>query len=214
MNDATIPAISRRADEPQCFTLGSSSHETVLPIELLSFSASCDGFKAELSWTTATERNNDYFVIEHSNNAIDFEEIARVSGAGNSIEPIDYRYTDYYGVRRGDNYYRLVQVDYDGTRTISEIIVADCNEEAGEPDVQVYPNPFSDILNLHFFNFGDKNATVEIYDVLGKLVSSRKVYCTFNDYDVVMQMGDCSAGTYNVRVSTSDFVIVRQVVKR
>ncbi|MBQ3833619.1 MAG: hypothetical protein II815_10660, partial [Bacteroidales bacterium] len=133
-----IPAVTR-AGTPY-FTLGSKTHETLLPIELVSFTAQCDGRSSLVEWTTATEKNNDYFSLERSDDAISFTEIARVAGAGNSIEPIDYAYTDY-GIHGGDNYYRLVQVDYDGTRTVSEIVVANCIEpEVGEPDVQAYPN--------------------------------------------------------------------------
>ncbi|MBR4582613.1 MAG: hypothetical protein IKO34_02245, partial [Bacteroidales bacterium] len=108
-------------------TFASSNNNLVLPIELTSFTATCDGRSALVEWTTATEKNNDYFSLERSDDAINFTEVARVAGAGNSIEPIDYAYNDY-SIHGGDNYYRLVQVDYDGTRTVSEVIVANCIE--------------------------------------------------------------------------------------
>ena len=213
ISGVTIPAVSTRASEPQWLTLGSKSHSTLLPIELVSFTATCDGRSALVEWTTATERNNDYFVLERSDDAINFTEIARVAGAGNSIEPIDYAYTDY-GIHGGDNYYRLVQVDYDGTRTASEIIVANCIEpEVGEPDVQAYPNPFNGELTLELDNFGNRPATIEVYDMLGKLIYTDKVVAPQNYYETILNLSNLPPAAYNVRVSTNDFVINKNVVK-
>ncbi|MBO7652976.1 MAG: T9SS type A sorting domain-containing protein, partial [Bacteroidales bacterium] len=207
-----IPAVTR-AGTPY-FTLGSKDHETLLPIELVSFTAQCDGRSSLVEWTTATEKNNDYFSLERSDDAINFTEIARVAGAGNSIEPIDYSYTDY-GIHAGDNYYRLVQVDYDGTRTVSEIVVANCIEpEVGEPDVQAYPNPFSSDLTVVLDNFGNRAATIEVYDMLGKLFYTNKVAAPQNSYETVLNLSNLPPAAYTVRVSTTDFVINRNVVKQ
>jgi uncharacterized repeat protein (TIGR02543 family) len=212
ITDAEIPASATRGISGNYTTFGSKSKSSVLPIELVSFTANCNGRSALIEWTTATEKNNDFFVLERSNDAVNFKEIARIAGAGNSIEPISYAYTDY-GARNGDNYYRLVQVDYDGTSTTSEIIVANCLGTDGEPEVLAYPNPFGDDLTLRFESFGNIQATVEVYDMLGRMVHTQKVNCSQNDYEVVLRLAGLSDGTYNVRISTADFVINRKVVK-
>ena len=210
---ASIPKDPHRAVADFLITLGSKSKSTVLPIELTSFTATCDGRSALVEWTTATEHNNDYFSLERSDDAINFTEIARVAGAGNSIEPLDYSYTDY-GIHVGDNYYRLVQVDYDGTRTVSEIVVANCIEsEVGEPDVQAYPNPFNGELTLVLDNFDNRPATIEVYDMLGKLVFMQKADAPQNSYEIILNLGNLPPAAYTVRVSTNDFVINRNVVK-
>jgi hypothetical protein len=210
---ARIPKDPSRAAADFLITLGSKSKNTVLPIELVSFTATCDGRSALIEWTTATGKNNDYFSLERSDDAINFTEIARVAGAGNSIEPLDYSYTDY-GIHGGDNYYRLVQVDYDGTRTASEIIVTNCVETAeGEPDVQAYPNPFNDELTVVLDNFGNRAATIEVYDMLGKLIYTEKVAAPQNFYETILNLSNLPPAAYNVRVSTIDFVINKQVVK-
>ena len=195
-------------------TLGSRSSEVVLPIELTSFTATCDGKSALVEWTTATERNNDYFILERSDNAIEFTEITRVAGAGNSIEQLNYSYTDY-GVHGGDNYYRLVQVDYDGTRTMTDIVVANCVEMAtDDPDVLAYPNPFNDDITVVLDNFGNRPARIEVYDVLGKLIMYKKVDSPQNSYEMMLHLGNLPPAAYNIRVSTADFVINRKVVKQ
>ncbi|MBQ4476536.1 MAG: T9SS type A sorting domain-containing protein [Bacteroidales bacterium] len=212
ITNVTIPEVSIRAGEPSWLTMGSKEHETWLPIELVSFTANCNGRSALIEWTTATEKNNDFFVLERSHDAVNFKEIARIAGAGNSIETLNYVYTDY-GARSGDNYYRLVQVDYDGTSTASEIIVANCLGTDGEPEVLAYPNPFGDDLTLRFENFGNIQATVEVYDMLGRMVHTQKVNCSQNDYEVVLRLAGLSDGTYNVRISAKEFVLNRQVIK-
>ncbi|MBO4873951.1 MAG: T9SS type A sorting domain-containing protein [Bacteroidales bacterium] len=211
---ATIPVDpSYRAAVDFLITLGSTNPDLVLPIELLSFTATCDGKSSLVEWTTATERNNDYFSLERSDDAINFTEIARIAGAGNSIEPLDYSYTDF-GIHGGDNYYRLVQVDYDGTRTISEIVVANCIEpEVAEPDVQAYPNPFNDELTVVLDNFGNRAATIEVYDMLGKLIYTNKIAAPQNSYETILNLSNLPPAAYTVRVSTADFVINKNVVK-
>ncbi|MCF0207112.1 MAG: hypothetical protein HUK15_06775, partial [Bacteroidales bacterium] len=66
--------------------------EGMLPIELTSFTASCDNSSAEIEWTTATEKNNDYFILERSADAENFVEVARINGAGNSLAENNYNY--------------------------------------------------------------------------------------------------------------------------
>jgi hypothetical protein len=87
---------------------------SALPIELLSFEAKSADNAVDLSWTTATEINNDYFTIEKSKSGFDFFEVCRVDGAGNSISPIYYEFSDKDPLD-GISYYRLRQTDYDGT---------------------------------------------------------------------------------------------------
>ena len=200
-------------DDP-IITLGSTTKTTILPIELTSFTATCDGRSALVEWTTATERNNDYFSLERSDDAINFTEVARVAGAGNSIEPLNYSYNDY-GIHGGDNYYRLVQVDYDGTRTVSEVIVANCiePESDGDPDVLAYPNPFNGELTLVLDNFSNRAATIEVYDMLGKLIYTEKASAPQNSYETILNLSNLPSGAYTVRVSTTDFVINKNVVK-
>ncbi|MBR5984301.1 MAG: T9SS type A sorting domain-containing protein [Bacteroidales bacterium] len=194
------------------FIVSVKFHEDPLPIELLAFKASCKGKSVLVEWTTASERNNDYFIVERSDDAINFTEIARVAGAGNSIEQLDYNYTDY-SAASGDNYYRLVQVDYDGTRTASEIVVASCREAEGEPEVLVFPNPFHNDLTIHMENFVGESVSIEVYDMLGRVVQQRTIAVDSNSEEINLQLGDLSNGTYNVRISTADFVVNRKVVK-
>lgn len=96
-----------------------------LPIELMSFSAKCNDNKVNLNWVTASETNNDYFTIERSKNAQNWEYVNNVIGAGNSNKPTNYSIDDDQPIE-GSSFYRLKQTDYDGEFTYSEITPVAC----------------------------------------------------------------------------------------
>ena len=95
-----------------------------LPVELVSFTVVSDSCTDYLSWSTASEINNDYFVVEHSTNAVEWKNVASVDGAGNSF--IRNEYSIKLPAGSGENYYRLKQIDFDGTHAYSQIIMSKC----------------------------------------------------------------------------------------
>lgn len=109
----------RRPSFDVCYTISCP-----LPIELLSFKGINKGTHNLLTWETATELNNDYFIVERSSNAVDWEDVGIVDGSGNSVQTRSYSINDYNFVN-GYNYYRLTQVDYNGQRETFNIIVVD-----------------------------------------------------------------------------------------
>ena len=185
----------------------------ILPIELSKFEAKCHNDKVYIIWTTSSEKDNEAFIIERSSNAVDFIEIARIGGYGNSIETINYQYTDK-NPNTGDNYYRLVQIDTDGTRTQSEIIVAKCHDsKLDDMQVEAYPNPFNDKLTISLYNFDGQNTTIEIFDMLGKIVKSISVLNPSNYHEITISIDGLPQAAYNLRVSASGHVTNKIVVK-
>lgn len=114
-----------------------------LPIELLSFDAVATTNNITIFWSTASEENNDYFVIEKSKDCSLWNEIDRIDGAGNSQTIIHYSTVDtdpWIGI----SYYRLTQVDYDGNyETFGAIALG-----FYETNLLIYPNPAQNIINL------------------------------------------------------------------
>lgn len=88
---------------------------TYLPIELTDFSATKFGNSVKVEWETATETDNDHFKIERSNNGFVWTDLSKIEGAGNSTRPTEYCIIDTEP-NQGINYYRLTQVDFDGSR--------------------------------------------------------------------------------------------------
>jgi len=97
---------------------------TPLPVEILSFNAEKQGNSNELTWVTASEKNNDYFILEYSPNGKGWKEIQKIDGAGSTNNENTY-FTTHRDFENGINYYRLTQVDYNGKKTKHGVISID-----------------------------------------------------------------------------------------
>ena len=95
-----------------------------LPIELLYFKGVPSENHNHITWSTASEHNNNYFDIETTIDGIEYHSITRLSGSGNSQTKIDYEFDDY-NIDNGISYYRLKQTDYDGKFRYSDLISID-----------------------------------------------------------------------------------------
>lgn len=95
-----------------------------LPIELLSFKGSAKNGYNDITWSTATETNNDYFTLERSNDASTWETVRIINGAGNSVSTRNYEFQDY-GFISGVDYYRLSQTDFNGQKETFNIIAVE-----------------------------------------------------------------------------------------
>lgn len=137
----------------------------VLPIELLSFTGRKAGVINILEWTTASEINNDYFTIQRSKTGDGFEDIGIIKGAGNSNEIKKYNFTDINPLS-GLNYYRLMQTDFDGIISYSEIIYLN-NKFNNE--LIIYPNVVTDFIYILKRDETEKFEAV-IFDEKGKTI--------------------------------------------
>ncbi|MFZ6001109.1 MAG: hypothetical protein ACOYW3_11415 [Bacteroidota bacterium] len=120
------------------FIIATSSTTNPLPITLLYFKAESESESTVLSWKTATEINNAEFQVERSADGRRFDVIGRVPGAGSSRIPTSYSLIDHHPLP-GVSYYRLKQVDFDGTSTTFDIVRVNNTER--QIDFYVYPNP-------------------------------------------------------------------------
>lgn len=142
-----------------------------LPIELIAFDFTCDEeLQSILKWITASESNNDYFTLEKSYDAVNWNIIATVKGAGNSTSTIHYSFT-YKDSSRTLSYYRLKQTDYDGKFKFSNMISSQgCFKNDGSRFA--YPsNPFANYITI--LN-AKGNEYFEIVNAVGQLIFSGK----------------------------------------
>ena len=121
-------------------TFGSKNDLNPLPVELTEFSGECKDGNISLTWTTASEINNDYFIVEKSENMKDFSFVSKITGSGNSNTVNSYSTTDYSDLQ--STYYRLTQTDFDGKRTIYAPINVNCYDNTAVPELIVYRNNF------------------------------------------------------------------------
>lgn len=151
------------------FTTGG---ESPLPIELISFSGKAGNGMVKLTWTTGSEKNNDFFTIERAVNDKFFKEIGTLEGAGTSVSEKSYAYTDDFPPS-GTLFYRLKQTDFNGDFEYSNIISIKYPNASDKNlllhNLVLYPNPTSsENINLKLEGEYPKgNASLRIIDLLG-----------------------------------------------
>lgn len=174
----------------------------VLPIELISFSASQKNETVALNWQTATEQNNDYFTIEHSADGITFEILEKINGNGNSSFTNDYRYI-HINPKQGDNYYRLSQTDFDGTTKVAGIKVANFKTENRE--ASIFPNPIQDgILNLKYPSPVKDDLAIQIFDVSGKIIIETNIQIIEGNNQIEVPIQKLGNGIYWLRAQQDE----------
>lgn len=145
------------------------------PIELISFNARAKGLVNEITWATATEKNNDFFSIERSADGINFNEIAKVDGAGDYTGRLDYKFTDLRPLN-GTSYYRIRQTDFDGTFSIFEAIRVQRNTiEATAFKIVGNPSNGNRVIMQMSIESNIQTSTVKIYDNAGSLVAQKEI---------------------------------------
>jgi hypothetical protein len=190
--------------------IGPGGGGTVLPIELLSFDATCGTEGAELTWTTALEIQNSHFTIEHSTDGINFEMIGIVYGGGNSNQIKTYEFLHELPLG-GVNYYRLLQTDFDGTITTAGTLATKC--QAVFDIVSIHPVPTSDRLSVLFQMEDAGVVDIQLYDLVGRLLYSSAMKAQSGKNGLDMDLSKLAAGMYHLRMQTGDDLIQRKVVK-
>lgn len=179
--------------------------ETIcLPVELVSFSGEERDCSTYLSWRTETETNSSHFVIERSFDAINFTAIGRVTSAGDSQEAIDYNFSDHDAGLQ--TYYRLMQVDMDGSFEYSDIIRvhSKCIDGGTVGDIlDVFPNPVSHTSNIYLKVFAPTNerTTIIIMDITGKIVAEKSMEVLEGPNLVDFSVSNLPSGTYMVKLT-------------
>lgn len=136
-----------------------------LPVRLLDFSGRKQTQGVELSWNTGSEENFKQFIVEHSSDGVNYVAAGTVLGKGNASFKAAYQFWHRQPVQ-GANYYRLRQVDRDGSFTYSKVVNVDWS---GKLQLSVYPNPTKDLLYVSGLQKGDQ---IQIIDFSGKVLQT------------------------------------------
>ena len=192
---------------------GADDQATVLPIELLTFTANPLDKFVMLNWETASELNNAYFTIEKTKDGINFENVTKVLGAGNSAEKLYYAAVDSFPFL-GLSYYRLKQTDFDGKYSYSNLVPVNFNSEVAS-NYLLYPNPVNNgLLNLSYVAQKKSTLVLTIYDMQGKVVATQVLPITDGGAQLVnIDAVKClSAGLYTVKGLSDTISFVQKVV--
>jgi hypothetical protein len=145
----------------------------LLPIELMSFDAVAKTDVVDITWVTASEKNNDFFTVERSKNGIDFETLKTIKGAENSTSMKNYFVVDNNPLA-GLSYYRLKQTDLDGKYTYSEIRSVNFENET-KFEMTVFPNPIQENNSVFVSINSSKNDKIAltITDIAGQVLAEK-----------------------------------------
>ncbi|MEY4928071.1 MAG: hypothetical protein RI894_2507, partial [Bacteroidota bacterium] len=180
------------------FTMFGALIENIsLPVKLLTFTGRKNDKYHHVQWTTATEQNSAFFVVQHSTNGIDFQDIGRVSAAGNSNTPSSYSFENAY-FATGNNYYRLKMVDLDDAFEYSSTVTI--RQDLAANGVHLYLNPTTGVLNIETDN---PQQTIVIVNELGILVR------TLTSVPPQIDLSELPSGVYMIRIGYQQFKIVK-----
>jgi|GEM_PF-1764916 len=183
-----------------------------LPVELTAFTAQAvRNLDAQLSWRTASEKNNDHFDVERSLDGRRFEKIAEVKGQGSKASPTAYALTDARAARLGAVlYYRLRQVDTDGSASYSPVQAVRFTPEAVVPAIALFPSPATRSTTLDLRELPAGTYQVLVLDATGRTVLSPALAAgQLHPLDV----SGLATGTYLVRVQGAAGTFSQRLLK-
>lgn len=181
------------------FTLASSTGFNPLPVELINFRGQYNiNQTIDLSWETASETNCDYFILEKSEDGVNFETVGKVEGAGNSTQLLNYSFLDLEPFS-GQNYYRLQQIDFNGRSNISSTIVI--NTEINIDAIRIYPNPVIENLYLDFNSSKEKTFAIEVFNSNGIKMLDNKTKIIMGRNPYIINFSTFTDGLYTIRIT-------------
>ena len=185
----------------------SGTYADPLPVTLTSFNAKKQGEQALLSWFTAMEQDNKGFYVQRSERGNLFSNIGFVPARGNGTGA-KYTFTDSFPLR-GQNFYRLRQVDEDGTSSLSMVRVLDFSSILSN---RLYPNPANDELFLNISTSINGTVSLRISDLQGRVLKSWR----YNQVSPTLQIdiSELHNGNYFLEIWNNDRGEVYPFVKQ
>jgi photosystem II stability/assembly factor-like uncharacterized protein len=184
----------------------------VVPVELTSFKADVVPEGIQLSWTTATEKNNNGFAVERRTDASSFEQIAFVSGNGTTLERNEYTYIDSK-VSAGKYIYRLKQTDYDGTYSYSGEVEVNIELPSVFTLDQNYPNPFNPVTMIKYSLPTNVFVSLSVYNSLGEKVGTLvNSIQDAGNYEVSFDASGLSSGIYFYKLEAGAFTSSKKMI--
>lgn len=237
VNDVTQLRLAKRANELSAWTIqgthipGSGSNENPLvqrsglttfsqfaitspavnplPVELLSFTATCEDDYVGLKWVTESEINADYYTLESSVNGIDWQEIDQQQANGTTFSQHTYFYND--STRNSAiTYYKLKQFDFDGVLALEKTIVSNCFFNDGI-SVGLYPNPNNGDFNVSIHSNTQKEVQIDVYTADGKLVETNRASLILGENLFPISLENCASGIYFVHVNIGTEIVIQKV---
>ncbi len=185
--------------------------DVLVPVELTSFTGITEKNDVILSWSTATEVNNQGFEIQRKTDS-EYERIGFVEGNGTTTDLQNYTFRDE-NVNAGSYYYRLKQMDFDGTFEYSGEIAVEVSQPTDYFLSQNYPNPFNPSTTITYALAENIDVSLKVFDVLGNevatLINENQPAGT---YDVTLDAGNLSSGVYYYTLQAGEFTSTKKLM--
>jgi len=176
---------------------------TVVPVELVSFSAEAVGDEVILNWVTASEVNNSGFEIHRSTDRISFETVGFIAGKGTTTEKQYYTFSDVNPVTE-NSYYRLNQIDHDGSSSLSDVIEVGRLQPLNYQLSQNHPNPFNPSTVIRFTIPETVYAELKVYNSNGEVIKMLvKGQVQAGEHRVTFDAGGLPSGMYIYRLEAN-----------
>gem|GEM_PF-807288 len=197
-------------DDNGCSTVKDILYEcTKLPVTIINFSGEIQENGDLLKWRAASEINNAYYTLQHATDGENFTTITTIEGAGNSSEVSEYEFFNRT-VKAGQNYYKLLQTDFDSITTEVDIIQL-IRSEVDINTLNIYPVPSVDVLYVEVENY--YNNPVNIYNAAGQKINEKLYQVTANSNFVAINIKQLSGGVYFVNIVVDDVVNAAKFIK-
>lgn len=183
------------------FTVSNWTATGILPVELVNFNAIAGANQNIVFWQTETEYNNDYFRVLRSYDAENYEVIGIVDGKGNSSIQTSYQFNDTE-TRPGDVYYKLEQVDNDGTTTESEAISL-YRKPMNKGLLGAYPNPANEVVVIELFDENGVNGNLQLLSMTGQVMYSEALKIN-GLVKKELNVSQFAGGVYNLVLTQED----------
>ena len=190
-----------------------STADTPLPVQLTDFTATAHQLDALLKWSTASELHSAWFAVERSWTGLDWREISRQPAAGQSSTPLSYSATDaQVGAQHPEAYYRLHQIDQDGTSAYSVVRHVRFSNTIAFGLV-AYPVPMQEFLTIDLSTPSAGPVAIEFYDATGRLVLSQNAAALSGITRYQMDVKPLAAGIYSLRVRQGKNEVRRKLLR-
>lgn len=186
-----------------------------LPVQLLSFDGQNKGAYNHLQWATATELNSDYFVVERTTGDGEWLDIGTVQAKGHSASTTDYELIDE-NPPLGMAYYRLRQVDADGSQNHSKVVALKNFRDEGQLMVaRMYPNPTRDLVYMDITSLASTaELQMELRDGSGRLVMATTRTVERGDNEIALNLSTVARGMYTCIIRTDQEIVeVTRIVR-
>ena len=184
------------------FSSAITLNDATLPVALINFEAAKKANGILLNWETASETKNSHYLVYRSSDGVNFKEIAKITAKNQAAK---YQYLDVMPVS-GDNYYKLVQFDFDGK--FQELGVKIISFELETDNlVSIYPIPADVRINLSFNRIFENAITVKLYDLNGKELQKATIPAQKEPINYVLDLdGKITSGIYIISISSGQYM--------